>query len=112
MKLFVCTLLLLCWGGFAHAQNTFNVRNEVSSGTIGTMRIYYSDNSTQEVDIGANGNYTFFIALREVSYVLVRDVECHVGESAEFRLSDGRAVVITITESIQDEARSFYSLIR
>ena len=106
------SVLFTMAAGMASAQNTLEIRNNTASGTVGTVTATFKDNSTQNYSIGGPGSYSFSIGTQEVASLTFGTTVCAVGQTVTVPMSSGGTATAALRESINDEARSFTSIIR
>jgi hypothetical protein len=99
-------------GSALYSQNSLTIKDKVKNQSLGSVVVEYSDKTTDDITIGDKGNYKFAIGTKEVISITVLGVTCRVGEEVTVKLPDGDTSTLRLLESIQDESRSFNSIIR
>lgn len=87
---------------------TLTFSNQTQQGVVGTVTVDFTDGSQKQYSIGGPGTYQYDIAQRQVKTITIGGVPCSVGQTVTVTLSSGG----TANHSVQDEARSFNSIIR
>lgn len=112
LKKILLTIALLCGFQQLFAQNTLEFSNETAGGIVGPVEVIFNDNTSERYTIGAPGVYLFQIGKREVAELHFGKTVCKTGQTVKIELEGGSPATAELKVSVQDEARSFSSIIR
>lgn len=93
-------------------QNVVKFSNQTERGVVGTAHVTFDDNSTADYNVGGPGVYTFQIGSLKVSKITIGNVVCELAQTVTIPLSNGGTATESLVEKVQDESRSFNSIIR
>lgn len=111
MKKLLLVFAMMVITGVAYSQNKLGFKNQTKS-TVGIASVLFTDGTSSNYEIGGSGTYLFNIGTKEVETITINGVSCAVGQTVTITLSGGGTAQETLTKKIQDESRSFNSIIR